>query len=271
MRTTRRAFARSGSVLAVSLLALMAFVAPARATSGPDLVATKTSDAEGTQSIGARFSFTIAVTNRGDADAKKVVLADDLPIGMKVTGPPVQSFGDGSCFVASSVSTDRPEAWSVYCKADIVSPEETASATFEVVITSDVRCGEVVNEARAEAANAGKDTASATVEVACPPSLSLTKTAPAYGHVGDQIPFTMRVSNRGMVSFQDVQVADPGCATPPKRISDGNGDEALGPHEVWVYRCTAEITEETPRLFTTTATVAGPTGGVAGHGADPSP
>lgn len=122
MRTTGRAIARSGALLGVSLLTLVALVRPAWAKTGPDLVAAKTSDAVGTQSIGSRFSFTISVTNEGDADAKKVVMADDLPIGMKVTGPTVQSFADGSCFVTSSVSTDRPEAWAVYCKADSLPP-----------------------------------------------------------------------------------------------------------------------------------------------------
>ena len=89
MRATGRALARGGAVLAVSLFALSAFVAPALATSGPDLVATKTSDAVGTQSIGSRFSFTISVTNEGDADAKKVVLADDLPSRHEASEPDV--------------------------------------------------------------------------------------------------------------------------------------------------------------------------------------
>jgi uncharacterized repeat protein (TIGR01451 family) len=77
----------------------------------------------------------------------------------------------------------------------------------------------------------------------------------------------MRVGNTGEASFQDVQVADPGCTTSPKRISNGNGDEELGPHEVWVYRCAAGITEATPRLFTTTATAVGhsPGGNAKAH------
>jgi len=248
--------------LAASLIIASSLVGTARAGGAPDLVAAKSSDAVGTQSVGSTFSFTISVTNQGDADAQKVVLSDNLPIGMKVVGHPVASFGDGSCLVASSVSTDRPEAWSVYCKSDSLAAGETASATFGVLVTAEIRCGEVANEAHAEAKNEpsadhGNNTATASIDVACTPSLSMTKSGPAYGHVGDEVVFTMRVTNTGKVAFGDVSVRDPGCATSPSRVSDGNGDAELGPREAWTYRCTAKIPKGTGRLFTTTGTAVG--------------
>src|SRR5262245_1239869 len=244
MSITRRALARAVLVLAMALVMAATLVGSAMATGSPDLVAGKSTDAAGSQSVGSTFTFTISVTNQGATDAEKVVLKDNLPIGMKVVGPPVASFGDGICGVASSSGSDRPEAWSVYCRSDSLAAGDTASITFHVLVTADIRCGEVVNETTSSAKNEpaadrGNNTATASVDVACTPSLSMTKTVPTFGHVGDDVPFTMRVTNTGKVAFDDVEVTDPGCATSPVRVSNGDGDAQLGPHETWAYRCTA--------------------------------
>ena len=256
---------RRAAVVSAVPLAIMAagFTSPASATDpGPDVVAGVSSSAPGTVNVGDSFDFTISVTNTGDQTAHDVVLSDDVPPGLKVTGPILPPFAGGQCSVASSQTPPAPPAYSVYCERAELPPGESSAATFSVVVTTDVACGSVSNEVRAKAtdeptANRGNNTASTSVEVACAASISLTNTGPEYARVGDRATFTLRATNTGGVSFDGVTVKDPSCDAPPAIVASGNGDAAMDPHEVWVYRCDAAITQATPHQFVTTATASG--------------
>jgi uncharacterized repeat protein (TIGR01451 family) len=236
---------------------------------GPDVAPDVSASATGTLHVGDAFDYTISVTNHGDQTAHDVVLSNDLPTGLAVTGPLVPPFDGGQCSVASSQTPPAPPAYSVYCERAELPVGNTSSATFSVVVTHDIRCGSVTNVVRAKAtdepkANRADNTASDTVSVACTPSMSLAKTGPAFARVGDRVRFTLRAANTGRVAFDHVTVSDPGCDAAPALVADGNGDAVLAPHEVWVFRCTASITPATPRLFTTTARATGrSTSGIA--------
>jgi hypothetical protein len=162
----------------------------------------------------------------------------------------------------SSQTTGGVPAYSVYCERADLPAGEASTATFTVVVSGDVTCGAVENAVGAKAsnepaANTANNTASVSVGVGCPPSIALTKHAPSFALVGDRITFTLRATNSGRIALDDVRVADPGCGSAPSIVANGNGDETLDPHEVWVYRCRATITSATPHLFSTTATVTG--------------
>jgi uncharacterized repeat protein (TIGR01451 family) len=232
----------------------------AQAASGPDVAATVSSDAVGAVAVGGSFSYTIGVENVGDATARRVSLSDDLPTGIVTSGPPVLDFGDGHCTVAGSQAPGAPPHFSYHCEVRSLAAGASAAVTFSVRVTGDVRCGSVANRVRAEAsnepaANSGNDEATTTVEVACPPTLTLSKAGPSYAHVGQRVTFTYRARNTGRVAIDAVSVTDPGCDAPPKRSDSGGA--TLDPRDTWVFRCTATIRPSTPSPFATTATAVG--------------
>jgi uncharacterized repeat protein (TIGR01451 family) len=256
-----RRWVRVGGAFVVTACAMSGWIPVAHAAGGPDVAATVTSDAVGTVLVGGSFSYTIGVENTGDQTARGVSLSDDLPTGVVPSGPPVLDFGDGSCTVASSqLPGGAPPHYSYFCEVSSLATGASASVTFAVRVTGDVRCGTVVNRVRAEAtnepaANADDDEAETSVEVACPPALTLSKSGPSYARVGQRVTFTYRAKNTGGVPIDDVSVADPGCDAAPARSASGG--TTLDRGETWVFRCTATIRRSTPSPFTTTARAVG--------------
>jgi uncharacterized repeat protein (TIGR01451 family) len=245
-----------GGAFVVTALAMSAWIPVAHAAAGPDVAATVTSDATGTVVVGGSFSYTIGVENIGDETARGVSLSDDLPTGVVPSGSPVLDFGDGQCTVAGSQVPGAPPHYSYFCEVSSLAAGGSAAVTFAVRVTDDVRCGTVVNRVRAQAtneraANAANDVAETTVEVACPPALTLSKSGPSYARVGQRVTFTYRARNTGDVPIDDVSVADPGCDAAPARSASGG--TTLDPRETWVFRCTATIRRSTPSPFATTA------------------
>jgi len=251
---------RVGGALVAAAWILALCLPAAQAANGPDVAANATTDAGGPVAIGASFSYTIGVANVGDEAARHVSLSDDLPTGIVPSGPPVLDFGDGHCTVAGSQTPGAPPHFSYLCEVSSLAAGASATVTFTVRVTGDVRCGSVTNRVRAEASNqpaasSGNDEASVTVEVACPPALTLAKSGPSYARVGQRVAFTFHARNTGRVAIEAVSVTDPGCDAAPERSAPG--DTTLDPHETWVFRCTATIRRSTPSPFATTATAVG--------------
>jgi uncharacterized repeat protein (TIGR01451 family) len=241
-------------------------VSPVMAANPPDVTISKVSSASGPVSAGDHMTYTITIMNAGGATAHGVQVQDDLPVGVAVTTL-LPAFPGGQCTVAASVAPPAPEHWSVTCTRPSLAAGASAAVSFDVRLTGDVVCGSLTNTASVEASDEpaalrGDDEASVTDTVTCPPSVSLTKTAPRYGHIGKALPLRMQVRNDGALDLHGVAVTDAGCDAPPTLRSDGNGDATLSPHETWTYGCTHVVHADASTWFATTARVAA----VSAHG-----
>jgi uncharacterized repeat protein (TIGR01451 family) len=241
--------------MAVAVAWSWVLIGSASAANAPDVTLAKVSDASGPLEPGEGFSYTLTVNNVGTATAHGIEVQDDLPLGVHVTTL-VPTFPQGQCTVTSSAGTGRPEHWSVTCTRASLAAGASASVTFGVTLTGDVRCGSLTNTASVSASDEpaaaqGDDSASASDTVTCPPSIEMTKTAPRFTHVGTAVRFTMHVTNSGEVDLDHVTVSDPGCDGAPH----GGGDGTLSPGEHRTYRCRHVVRTSTPDLFATTATV----------------
>jgi uncharacterized repeat protein (TIGR01451 family) len=162
----------------------------------PALTITKTADHD-TVSAGSAIGFTIQVSNAGPGTATGVTVSDPLPTGAGidwsinpatpgcgiVTGTLTCSFGDLGAESSRSVHITSP--------------------------TTFTSCAEYLNKATATATNHPDVQAQATTNVECP-SLSVTKTADATPvNTGDQIGFTVTVSNAGPGTAVNVTLNDP--------------------------------------------------------------
>ena len=264
MRVDRRA-SRVPLVLALAAAWLWLVIAPAAASSFPDVTIAKVSDASGPLAVGDGYSYTLTVVNAGTATAHNIEVQDDLPLGVHVTTV-LPNFPGGQCTVASSAVTGHPEHWSVTCTRSALAAGASVAATFEVKPTGAVQCGSLTNTATVEASDEPADAqdddeASVTDTVTCPPSIDITKTAPRFTHVGSRVPLTMRVTNPGDVALDHVTVTDPGCDAAPH----GDGDGTLSPGERWTYRCGHVIQADAPGWFATTATVLAKSAGGSVH------
>ncbi len=257
-----------GATIAAGVAGLVSLgmVSPAMAADAPDVTIAKVSSANGALATGDDLTYTITVTNHGGATAHDVQVQDNLPVGLRVTTV-LPAFPGGQCTVASSASPGAPEHWSVTCTRSSLAAGSSAAVSFDVRLTGDVVCGSLTNTASVEASNEpaalrGDDEASVTDTVTCPPSVSLTKSAPRYGHIGTALALRMRVRNDGTIDLHGIAVTDPGCDAPPTLRSDGDGDATLSPQETWTYGCTHVLRADAATWFATTARV----GAASAHG-----
>jgi uncharacterized repeat protein (TIGR01451 family) len=158
-------------------------------------------------SAGDDISFIITVTNTGDGDAYDVDVEDQLPAGISWT---VNNLVD--CTI---------EEGSLLCDWDEIESGATRSITLTGT-TDAADCGEVVNSATVDASNLtveiepaadgdeGDDPleSSDTIQVNCP-DLLIVKTAEAETiSAGEDLVFTITVSNSGPGSAYDVVMTD---------------------------------------------------------------
>jgi len=229
----------------------------------PDLEIDKTSDADRLLSPGDRFTYTLTVTNTGNATAHGLVVTDDLPTGVRVVSI-LPEFDGGTCTVASSVDPGGHEAWSVRCRRKSLGAGESVTVTFDAVVDDAASCGPAKNVARVEADDEpqrnvdGRNKDSHTDAVACEPSISLKKSGPALAHLGDEVTYRFEVTNDGDTDLRAVDLSDPRCDDDLVRIDEGNGDATLSVGESWTYRCRHVIAitdgDPVPNTGTVTAT-----------------
>jgi LPXTG-site transpeptidase (sortase) family protein len=70
---------------------------------------------------------------------------------------------------------------------------------------------------------------------------------------GGKITFTYKVNNPGVVALSDVRVTDDKCTAMSGKLGDTNGNDLLDVNEVWIYRCTAILTQTTTNTVRVTA------------------
>ncbi len=168
----------------------------------PDIEVEKSGN--GPISAGQDAVFTIVVTNHGPGAAFDVTLTDELPAGIDwVLG----GSAAGDCLITDG----DPDVLSCDFGTIGVGGTRTITLTGETDIAD---CGSIPNLASASASNEDTDSDQfpnsddATIVVDCP-EVAITKTADApVVNAGDQIGFTITVTNTGDGSAFNVQVSD---------------------------------------------------------------
>jgi uncharacterized repeat protein (TIGR01451 family) len=162
----------------------------------PNLSITKTADAASV-SAGSNIGFTITVSNAGPGTAKSVSLSDALPTGAGIAwsiSPPA-----AGCAINSGTLT---------CNFGDMGAN-TSKSVHVTSATVFASCATYPNTATAEATNNPTVTANASTTVNCP-GLQISKTADnATVSAGDQIGFTITVSNTGVGTATGVTLSDP--------------------------------------------------------------
>jgi len=148
--------------------------------------------------VGANINYTIGVSNAGPQPATNVTVTDTLPTGVTVlaTTP-----SQGSCSQAGNIVT---------CNLGAVAVSGTASISIAVQTTTS---GTKVNSASVTASegdpNGANNSANTTTTVnALAADLAITKSATASVSVGQNIVYTLVVSNAGPQGSSNVTVLD---------------------------------------------------------------
>jgi uncharacterized repeat protein (TIGR01451 family) len=155
---------------------------------------------EAAPTVGDTVTFTVTVSNNGPSAATGVVVNDLLPGGLSFVG------------AAASQGAYVPTTgeWTIGALG-IAGPSATATLTVSATVAQD---GTWVNTATRTASdqtdtNAGNDSASATVVASPNANLSIVKTGPASATAGQNVIYTLAVTNAGPSAAQDVAIDDP--------------------------------------------------------------
>lgn len=162
----------------------------------PSLTVTKSGN--GPVNAGENVQFSLEVKNGGPGTAKAVKLSDPLPTG--VSGPwsiTSQPSGNPCAIVAGQLDCDFGDLAAGESRSVTVS----AATDFE-------NCGTYNNKATGTAGNHAA--VEATASISClKPNLSITKTGNGTVNAGEDIEFTVNVTNGGPGEAKGVKVNDP--------------------------------------------------------------
>ena len=177
----------------------------------PDLSIVK-SGPQGSLKAGDSAAYTLTVTNDGDADANSVVVDDALPAN--TTRSSISAAG-WTCTGAA-----------VHCTLDTsLAPGETASLTVTLKLADDYAAASVSNTATVGPTDATPDDNTSTVvtDVTHSPDLSVVKTGPANVNAGNNLTWSITVTNDGDADASSVVVTDtlPAGVTSPVVVSTG--------------------------------------------------
>ncbi|MBK6560696.1 choice-of-anchor K domain-containing protein [Candidatus Amarobacter glycogenicus] len=161
----------------------------------PDLEVKKTPDG-GTVNAGENVAFTIEVKNVGDGVARDVVLTDTVPTGFAWTPNPAGE----TCEITAGVLT---------CEFGDLAKNATASVTLTAATTA-AQCQAIPNTASAASTFGGGDTATdgGDITVLCPDVVIEKVADKSPVGYGEQMSFTIKVTNLGPGVAKDVVVTD---------------------------------------------------------------
>ena len=174
-----------------------------------DIDIEKTAD-KASVSAGEQIGFTVTLTNHGTGEAKGVDVSDTLPAGLTWTIDPANADWE----ITGGVLTYKHSTLAA----------GASSSVHVVATTAKENCGDVDNTATVTTTNDGQDSASASVDVNCA-AIDVNKTADAASvSAGDQIGFTVTLSNHGEGEAKGVQFTDVLPAGLTWSISPANAD-----------------------------------------------
>jgi uncharacterized repeat protein (TIGR01451 family) len=158
---------------------------------------TKTADAN-TVSAGDTVGFTITVKNSGAGTAHNVVVTDTVPTTPGTSWSVNGGTAAGTCSLSAGLLT---------CTIGDLASQATATVHL-TSLTTPASCGTINNTAFATSSNDGSGNSSASINVLCP-SIGVTKTADVSTvNAGDQVGFTVTVTNTGAGTAHGVMVTD---------------------------------------------------------------
>ena len=154
----------------------------------PSLSITKTAD-DATVSAGSPIGFTISVANAGPGTATAATLSDPLPAGSGVDWSISPAYsGPGSCSITGAVGSQVLNCAFGDLGITSVSVHVTSATAF-------ASCKVYPNVATVSATNAPDQTANASTTVQCPAPVLTKDSDQTLVSAGDQIGFTITLSN----------------------------------------------------------------------------
>ncbi|MEA2568380.1 MAG: hypothetical protein QOI24_381 [Acidobacteriota bacterium] len=161
-----------------------------------------------TVNAGAALSYTIAITNNGpDPSSGTTTVVDTLPAG--VTGASGTGIG-WNC--------GAPSGGTITCTNTDVMTSGGQLATLTIAMTAPIAGGGITNSATVSSSidnNATNNTSSVPTTVVAQADLSITKNGPAGVVAGQNVTYTIVVTNNGPSSATSVSVSDP----PPANLT----------------------------------------------------
>jgi uncharacterized repeat protein (TIGR01451 family) len=167
----------------------------------PNLTITKTAD-NASVNAGSDIGFTVTLTNTGAGSATGVSINDPLPGGTGVNWSIDSNTPASSCSITGAAPTQT-----LSCGPATVASGGSITVHVTSHTTGD-SCGTYDNTASFTSTNGGTGSDTATITVNCP-DVTITKTADAASvSAGDDIGFTVTLSNTGAGDATGVSISD---------------------------------------------------------------
>ncbi|MCO6429902.1 MAG: DUF11 domain-containing protein [Deltaproteobacteria bacterium] len=146
---------------------------------------------------GNTISYTITVGNPNDDELKNVNIFDRIPAGLTFT-------------TAGSTTGCKQQADAVRCDGLTIAAGGSTSVTLVFTVSETAKCdSQIVNQADVSATNADSNWAKAMTKVECKKStITVTKSGPAKVHPGDEVTYTINVSNPNQNELKNITLHD---------------------------------------------------------------
>jgi uncharacterized repeat protein (TIGR01451 family) len=192
--------------------------------------------------VGDTVIYTLTVTNAGTS-SPKTPLSNVVVTDTRCDSDPVlvsKSGGDNDDLLEGA------EVWTYTCSHEV----EASDAPSILNVAS--------AEGQDDLGTIVHDQDDFTVAVLAP-RINIVKSGPTLAHVGDNVTYTLVVTNIGNTPLSDIDVTDPKCDSAPELQSKvgGDNDSSLELGEIWTYTCTHVVTGGDGTQIVNTATAEG--------------
>jgi uncharacterized repeat protein (TIGR01451 family) len=198
---------------------------------------------------GERFTYTIVISNSGNAPATAVTIVDPLlsPYLTYIAGSSRLSPSGSGTVSSPPTLTDNA----------VISGGAQLTATFAVTVSLPLTDGlRITNTATVTSLQTtAPRSATVTSTIVATPSLHIGKTGPANAAVGQQVQYTFTVTNTGYSRLQNVVVVDNIAGVATIAAGDDGLDGWFDPGEAWIFTATYTVAPTAAAILTNTAVV----------------